>query len=98
MSASLSDEDSKVAMAIFDSYSKTVMRHLSRKVKSAMGIRKKNEIVGTEVMKYVSDTYGQEDMIHQNMLLQASWDTAVSLQQNGCIKLCVVLKNNRRRS
>lgn len=62
MRASSSDVNCKVAMAIFDSYSKTVMRNLIVQEKMGKSKRNKNEISGFEVMQYVSETYGQEDM------------------------------------
>ncbi len=61
MPASLSDENHKIDVAIFDSYSKTVMRNLSCKAKAAIGWRKENETGGEEVMRYIVETYGQED-------------------------------------
>lgn len=60
MSASLSESNS-VAMAMFDSYSKTVMRNLSRGEIAKINKRTYHEIGGTEVMKYVTETYGKED-------------------------------------
>lgn len=60
MSASLSESNS-VAMAMFDSYSKTVMRNLSRDEIAKINKRTYHEIGGMEVMKYVAETYGKED-------------------------------------
>ena len=60
MSASLSESNS-VAMAMFDSYSKTVMRNLSRDEIAQINKRTYHEIGGMEVMKYVAETYGKED-------------------------------------
>ncbi len=60
MSTSLSDNN--VDIAIFDSYSKTVMRNTSRNKTAVMKKRKNNETGGTEVMQYVTETYGKEDM------------------------------------
>ncbi len=60
MSTSLSDNN--VDIAIFDSYSKTVMRNTSRNKTAVMKKRKNNETDGTEVMRYVTETYGKEDM------------------------------------
>lgn len=47
MSSSSSDVSCNVAMAIFDSYSKTVMRNLVGQTKKEVSKRSKNEIVGT---------------------------------------------------
>lgn len=58
MSASLSDNNS-VAMALFDSYSKTVMRNLSRDEIAKINKQAYHEIGDTEVMKYVTETYGR---------------------------------------
>lgn len=60
MSTSLSDNN--VDMAIFDSYSKTVMRNMSRKKTAVIKKQKNNETGGAEVMQYVMETYGKEDM------------------------------------
>lgn len=51
MSTSLSDNN--VDMAIFDSYSKTVMRNMSRKKTAVIKKQKNNETGGAEVMQYV---------------------------------------------
>ncbi len=60
VSTSLSDKN--VDMAIFDSYSKTVMRNASRNKTAVMMKRRNNEIGGIKVMRYVMETYGKEDM------------------------------------
>lgn len=62
MSSSLSDVSCNVAMAIFDSYSKTVMRNLVGQTKKEVSKRSKNEIVSSDTMQYVSDTHGQKDV------------------------------------
>ncbi|MCI5892152.1 MAG: hypothetical protein MRZ66_01935 [Clostridiales bacterium] len=62
MSSSSSDVSCNVAMAIFDSYSKTVMRNLVGQTKKEINKRSKNEIVSSDTMKYVSDTHGQKDV------------------------------------
>ena len=62
MSSSSSDVSCNVAMAIFDSYSKTVMRNLVGQTKKEISKRSKNEIVSSDTMKYVSDTHGQKDV------------------------------------
>ncbi len=54
MSVSLSENNS-VAMAMFDSYSKTVMRNLSRDEIAKINKQTYHEIGGTEVMKYVTE-------------------------------------------
>ena len=84
MSTSLSDNN--VDMAIFDSYSKTVMRNMSRKKTAVIKKQKNNETGGAEVMQYVMETYGKEDM-YQNLLSQMNTDIVVLLQPSGYIKL-----------
>ena len=83
MSTSLSDNN--VDMAIFDSYSKTVMRNMSRKKTAVIKKQKNNETGGAEVMQYVMETYGKD--IHQNLLSQMNADIVVLLQPSGYIKL-----------
>lgn len=62
MRASSSDVSCKVVMAIFDSYSKTVMRNLIGQERIGINKRNKNEVAGFEVIEYVSETYGQGDI------------------------------------
>ena len=85
MSTSLSDNN--VDMAIFDSYSKTVMRNMSRKKTAVIKKQKNNETGGAEVMQYVMETYGKRICIHQNLLSQMNTDIVVLLQPSGYIKL-----------
>lgn len=62
MPTSLYDKNYEIDMAIFDSYSRTVLKNLSSDAKKEMNNRFDNEVNGTEIMQYISDTYGQEDI------------------------------------
>lgn len=68
MPASLSDNH-KVDMAIFDSYSKTVMRNLNNSIKSAINRYNENEIKGAEVMEYLFETQGKVDVYPSEHLI-----------------------------
>lgn len=68
MPASLSDNH-KIDMAIFDSYSKTVMRNLNTSIKSAINRYNENEIGGAEVMQYLFETQGQLDVYPSEHLI-----------------------------
>ena len=57
-------------MAIFDSYSKTVMRNLNNSTKSAINRYNENEIGGPEVMKYVLETQGALDVYMSEHLIK----------------------------
>ena len=68
MSTSLSENNS-VAMALFDSYSKTVMRNLSRNEIAKINKRRYREIGGAEEMQYVAETYGKEDTYPSELII-----------------------------
>ncbi|MGN0149173.1 MAG: RNA polymerase sigma factor, partial [Clostridia bacterium] len=59
---SLFDKNYELDMAIFDSYSRTVLKNLSSNEKKAMNCHQEHEVNGTEIMQYISDTYGHEDI------------------------------------
>ena len=61
MPTSLSGEHHKIGVAIFDSYSKTVMRNLSSKAKTVLERRKEKETDGDEKQQQMMEVYGQED-------------------------------------
>ncbi len=69
MPASLFDNH-KVDMAIFDSYSKTVMRNLNSSIKSAINRHRENEISGSEVMEYLFETQGEGDVYPSEHLIR----------------------------
>ena len=62
MSTPLYDEAQKMALAIFDSFSKTAMRNACRSYLSAKQKRKQKEVVGSEAVQYVIDTHGETDI------------------------------------
>ena len=62
MSTPLYDEAQKMALAIFDSFSKTAMRNACRSYLSAKRKRKQKEVVGSGAVQYVIDTHGETDI------------------------------------
>lgn len=97
MRASSSDVSCKVVMTIFDSYSKTVMRNLIGQEKMGLNKRNKNEVSGFEVMQYVSETYGQEDMYPSEFVVTDGYGHCCVVTLNGCIKPCFFCLKNRGR-
>nr|DAH06871.1 MAG TPA: RNA polymerase sigma factor [Caudoviricetes sp.] len=61
MSTSLCSENHKVALAIFDSFSKTVMRNICRSEGAAIRKRAEKEF-GKEEIKYVIEAESKEDV------------------------------------
>jgi len=56
-----SENDKACKVAIFDSYSKTVMKNICRNVIDAKKRRQENEMLGTEKMQYLFDEQSIED-------------------------------------
>lgn len=73
MSASSSVEEYKLAMAFFDSFSRTVMRRCREKFYRTQKYYKENEVVGTEMVQYVSDKYGQNDFYPSEYLIKDNY-------------------------
>ncbi len=62
MSTPFHDEAQKMALAIFDSFSKTVMRNVCRNYQSANIRRKRKELVGSDEAQYIIDGRCETDI------------------------------------
>lgn len=62
MLTSSSEANHEIAVAIFDSFSKKVMRNLKIQEDNKTRKRDKKEIMGAGTMQYVTETYGREDI------------------------------------
>ena len=86
--------DDQLKLEIFDSFSKTVMRNASRNFAAAAKTRRKNESVNTDIVQYILKTHGENAVYPSEHFIT---DTAVSLQQNGCIRQCCCCRPNKRK-
>lgn len=70
MPTSSSDEKHKVAMAMYDSFSKTVMRNLIGQERIRRNVLNENEVTGMEVLEHTSETNGKEDMYPSEFVVE----------------------------
>lgn len=62
MSTLSHNEDDRMELEIFDSFSKTVMRNTGRNIASASKVRNTNEAVSTDTVQYILETKGEGEI------------------------------------
>ncbi|MBQ3462225.1 MAG: sigma-70 family RNA polymerase sigma factor, partial [Clostridia bacterium] len=76
------DETHEFDMAIFDGYSRTVLKNSCIDAKKEIHKQRDNEISSTELMQYINETAGQEDMYPSEFVIsvKGGYNCVVTLE------------------